>query len=312
MTATVATATTGMVWVEAQRFPMGSDAFYPEERPAHQAQVAGFWIDQNPVTNADFAEFVADTGYLTVAERVPSAHDYPGADPETLVPASLVFHPTRGPVDLRDHSAWWRYVPGACWHRPTGPGSSLHGLARHPVVHVTHADATAYAAWAGKTLPTEQEWECAARGGRPDSAFAWGPEPFPQGQAQANTWQGRFPWENTTLDGYERTSPVGAFPPNDYGLLDMIGNVWEWTDSPYRPHTGTAGGGAAESRSCCSPSSPAPGPARPAGRRVVKGGSHLCAPNYCLRYRPAARQPQTVDTSTGHLGFRCVVRETAA
>ena len=326
MTAAVESVTTGMVWVDGQRFPMGSDAFYPEERPAHQAEVAGFWVDQHPVTNADFAEFVAATGYLTVAERVPSAGDYPGAAPETLVPASLVFHPTSGPVDLRDYSAWWRYVPGACWHRPTGPGSSLKRLARHPVVHVAYADAAAYAAWAGKALPTEQEWECAARAGREDSAYAWGDDPFPQGQVLANTWQGQFPWENLTLDGYERTSPVGAFPPNDYGLLDMIGNVWEWTSSQYRPHNGAAEGSAASPRSCCSPArepsgsrtteasvtSRATRAARQADTRVVKGGSHLCAPNYCLRYRPSARQPQTVDTSTGHLGFRCVVRESRA
>jgi formylglycine-generating enzyme len=321
VTTAATTLTTGMAWVDGQRFPMGSDAFYPEERPAHEAEVAGFWIDQHPVTNAHFAAFVADTGYLTVAERMPSADDYPGAAPEALVPASLVFHPTSGPVDLRDHFAWWSYVPGACWHRPTGPGSSLEGLAHHPVVHVTHADATAYAHWAGKALPTEQEWECAARGGRQDSAYAWGDEAFPRGQVLANTWQGRFPWENLALDGYERTSPVGAFPPNDYGLLDTIGNVWEWTDTPYKPHAGAAADAAITRPSCCSPekepavhgtaraaaSSPAPVATR-ADTRVVKGGSHLCAPNYCLRYRPSARQPQTVDTSTGHLGFRCVVR----
>jgi formylglycine-generating enzyme len=309
MTTAVGTVTTGMVWVAAQQFPMGSDAFYPEERPAHQAEVAGFWIDRNPVTNADFAEFVADTGYLTVAERVPSASDYPDADPETLVPASLVFHPTSGPVALDDYFAWWRYVPGACWHRPAGPGSSLEGLARHPVVHVAHADATAYARWAGKALPTEQEWECAARGGRHDSAYAWGEEPYPRGQMLANTWQGRFPWENLALDGFERTSPVGVFPPNHYGLLDMIGNVWEWTDSAYRSHADAvrAGADVAKPRSCCTPSRETTAPGDDA--RVVKGGSHLCAPNYCLRYRPSARQPQSVDTSTGHLGFRCVVRE---
>jgi formylglycine-generating enzyme len=322
MTATVAATTTGMVWVEGQLFTMGSDAFYPEERPAHQAEVAGFWIDQNPVTNAEFAEFVAHTGYLTVAERQPSAMDYPSAPSETLVPGSLVFHPTSGPVDLRDYFAWWRYVPAACWHRPTGPGSSLQGLARHPVVHVAHADAAAYARWAGKELPTEHEWECAARAGRTNSAYAWGDEPFPQGRMMANTWQGQFPWQNLTLDGYEATSPVGAFPPNDYGLVDMIGNVWEWTDTPYRPHQDAAQDGAARPPSCCAPTrrpdagavldpAASPGSAgatRPTGARVVKGGSHLCAPNYCLRYRPAARQPQTIDTSTGHLGFRCVVR----
>ncbi|MGH3366383.1 MAG: SUMF1/EgtB/PvdO family nonheme iron enzyme, partial [Nocardioidaceae bacterium] len=262
---------------------------------------------RNPVTNAEFAEFVAATGYVTVAERVPAASDYPGADPASLLPASLVFRPTSSPVDLRDYTNWWRYVPGACWHRPTGPGSSLHGLARHPVVHVAHADAAAYAHWAGKALTTEQEWECAARGGRPDSTYAWGDEPFPDGQVLANTWQGRFPWENLLHDGYLRTSPVDAFPPTAYGLLDMIGNVWEWTDSTYGPHaSATDDAAAATTRSCCTPAGEHTRPQ--AGTRVVKGGSHLCAPNYCLRYRPSARQPQTVDTSTGHLGFRCVVR----
>ncbi|HYJ70830.1 MAG TPA: formylglycine-generating enzyme family protein [Nocardioidaceae bacterium] len=312
MTTTVGAVTTGMAWVDDQRFVMGSDAFYPEERPAHEAEVTGFWIDRNPVTNVDFAEFVADAGYLTVAERMPSAQDYPGAAAEALVPGSLVFQPTSGPVDLRDYFAWWRYVPGACWHLPAGPGSSLEGLAQHPVVHVAYADAIAYADWAGKALPTEQEWECAARGGREDSAYAWGDEPFPQGMALANTWQGRFPWENLTLDGYERTSPVGAFPPNEYGLLDMIGNVWEWTASPFRSHADPARDDAATPRSCCTPRrEPAAAEVTrlaAAGMRAVKGGSHLCVPNYCLRYRPAARQPQTVDTSTGHLGFRCVAR----
>lgn len=316
----VATATAGMVWVDGQQFPMGSDTFYPEERPAHQAKVTGFWIDQHPVTNAEFAAFVADTGYITLAERTPSDRDYPDAPPEALVPGSLVFHPTSGPVDLRDYFAWWRYVPGACWHRPTGPGSSLQRLARHPVVHIAHQDATAYARWADKTLPTEQEWECAARGGREDSAYAWGDEALPQNRPMANTWQGRFPWENLLLDGYERTSPVGTYPPNDYGLVDMIGNVWEWTDTPYGPHPQEPGHGAVKQESCCAPTrQPMSADQQPAttqrddtegksAMRVVKGGSHLCAPNYCLRYRPSARQPQAIDTSTGHLGFRCVIR----
>lgn len=299
-----------MAWIPGGTFRMGSEDFYPEERPVHRATVTGFWMDVHPVTNAAFRRFVAATGYVTLAERPPDPACYPGIDPSLLVPGSLVFRPPPHRVPLHDVRAWWRYVPGACWHRPEGPGSTLDGREHHPVVHVAHEDAAACAAWVGKALPTEAEWECAARGGLDGAVYAWGDEFAPGGRLLANTWQGEFPWRNEASDGYQGTSPVGAFPPNGFGLYDMTGNVWEWTADPYVP--GHGGGAAKE---CCVP--PAAGGAPAAGeggpgaaisRRVVKGGSHLCAPGYCLRYRPAARQGEAVDTSASHVGFRCVVR----
>jgi formylglycine-generating enzyme required for sulfatase activity len=272
---------------------MGSEEFYPEERPVREVSVDGFWIDVHPVTVAEFRRFAKATGHVTVAERTPERADYPDADPQLLVPGSLVFRPTRGPVDLRDFSNWWAYVPAACWRSPEGGGSDAYTRARHPVVHVAYEDAAAYAAWAGKTLPTEAEWERAARGGLDGKRFAWGDEFDPR---LANTWQGEFPWQNLLTDGFAGTSPVGSFPPNGYGLYDVTGNVWEWTTDWFEGH--------APSSPCCAGSDP--GAEIP--RRVIKGGSHLCAPNYCLRYRPAARQAEAVDTSTSHIGFRCVVR----
>ncbi|MEA1834320.1 formylglycine-generating enzyme family protein [Methylobacterium durans] len=303
----------GMVHLPGGVFRMGSDRHYPEEAPVHRVEVDGFWIDRTPVTNTEFRVFIRATGYVTVAERRPDPKDYPGALPHMLQPGSLVFKPPRGPVDLRDFSAWWRFKFGAHWRRPYGPGSSIAGLDEHPVVHVAYADAAAFAAWAGKDLPTEAEWEYAARGGLDGAAYAWGEELTPGGRHMANTWQGAFPHENRADDGYERTSPVTAFPPNGYGLHDMIGNVWEWTSDFFAPqHPGEA------PKACCVPQNPRGGradesydPAQPAiriPRRVVKGGSHLCAPNYCRRYRPAARHPHPVDTSTSHIGFRCVKR----
>jgi formylglycine-generating enzyme len=288
-----------MVWIPGGNFVMGSNKFYREERPAHRKSVDGFWIDPFPVTNAAFREFVLATGYLTTSERTPDPTKYPDADPALLVPGSAVFTKTRGPVGLRDHQAWWAYVPGANWLAPEGPGSHIDDRAGHPVVHVSFEDVVAYTAWAGKDLPTEAEWEFAARGGLEDATYAWGEEFAPGGQAMANIWQGRFPWENLAEDGYEGTSPVGAFPANGYGLYDMIGNVWEWTASAYGPPRMEA-----EKPSCCQPKERSDD----AANRVVKGGSHLCAPNYCLRYRPAARQSQPLDTSTTHIGFRCVLR----
>ena len=278
----------GMVWISGGSFLMGSDEFYPEERPVRRVEVGDFWIDPHPVTVAEFRAFVKATGHVTVAERAPEAADYPGADPSLLVPGSLVFRPTRGPVDLDDHHAWWAYVPGAKWSRPEGPASDVYSRARHPVTHVAYDDAVAYAAWAGRALPTEAEWEYAARGGLEGARFAWGDSEFPDGQVMANTWLGEFPWQN-----YRGTSRCGAFPPNGYGLYDMTGNVWEWTCDGYHDE---------EPAGCCAPG--------PDGfpRHVIKGGSHLCAPNYCLRYRPAARQAETIETSTSHIGFRCVVR----
>jgi formylglycine-generating enzyme len=287
----------GMVKIPGGEFVMGSEDFYPEEAPRRHVAVASFWIDRQAVTVRDFRRFVRDTGYVTVAEQPLEPVDYPDADPALLVPGALVFRPTRGPVDLRDFRNWWHYVPGARWDRPEGPASDTYTRGRHPVTQVAYQDAAAYAAWAGKALPTEAEWEYAARGGLDSAVFAWGDEPAPDGRPMANTWQGEFPWHNALEDGYAGTSPVGAFPANGYGLHDMTGNVWEWTcDEPANGHAAEA--------PCCGPA-----PQETIPRRVIKGGSHLCAPNYCLRYRPAARQFEAVDTSTGHIGFRCVVRD---
>ncbi len=281
---------------------MGDTRFYPEERPVRAVEVDGFWIDECLVTAAEFRRFVRETGHVTVAERPPDSADYPDADPELLVPGSLVFQGAHGPVDLRDVTQWWAYVPGASWRRPGGPGSTINGRDRHPVVHVAYDDAAAYASWVGKELPTEAEWEFAARGGLEGAVFAWGDEHFPEGKAAANTWQGEFPWQNLKLDGFEGTSPIASFPPNGYGLYDVCGNVWEWTSDFFAVEEDTQ----AAQATCCGP--PDPRPADEIPRRVIKGGSHLCAPNYCLRYRPAARQSETVDTSTSHIGFRCLVR----
>jgi sulfatase modifying factor 1 len=288
-----------MIWVAGGRFLMGSDAFYREERPARVETVRGFWLDRYPVTNVEFRKFVAATGYVTLCERAPDPAAYPDADPALLVPGSAVFRKPSGPVSLRDSRAWWEYVPGADWRHPQGPDSSIDSRDNHPVVHVAYEDACAYAAWADKALPTEAEWEFAARGGLDGATYAWGDEVAPEGRPMANIWQGRFPWENLNLDGYEGTSPVDAFPANGYGLYDMIGNVWEWTASPF-----AAPGAENVKTSCCSPNAAE----AHIVRRVVKGGSHLCAPNYCLRYRPAARQGESIDTSTCHIGFRCIAR----
>jgi formylglycine-generating enzyme len=302
-----------MVWVSGGTFLMGSNDFYPEERPVHHVTVDGFWMDEQLVTVAEFRRFVEATGHVTVAERSPDPAHYPGADPDLLVPGSLVFKKTSGPVDLRDARNWWDWVPVARWQCPEGPDSDVGGRERHPVVHVAHEDAAAYAAWAGRALPTEAEWELAARGGLDGATFTWGDEHEPDGPPMANVWQGEFPWQNVGTDGYEGTSPVGSFPPNGYGLFDMAGNVWEWTDDFFTPRHPDE-----ERRPCCVPRNPrvssasrsyAEGePGADIPRRVIKGGSHLCAPSYCLRYRPAARQGETVETSTTHIGFRCIVR----
>jgi formylglycine-generating enzyme required for sulfatase activity len=299
-----------MVRIPGGTFSMGSNDHYPEEAPVHSVTVAGFWMDKYPVTNAQFSLFVEMTGYLTVAERVPRAEDYPGAKPELLVPGSVVFKKPQGPVDMR-HCSWWSWVPGASWRRPLGPLSSLRGLAKHPVVHIAYDDAEAYARWAKKELPTEAEWEFAARGGLDGAPYTWGDEFAPGGKMMANTWQGVFPFENLLTDGFERTSPVGSFPENGYGLYDMAGNVWEWTTDWYQDHNKIA-------NSCCASFNPRGGdiegsydPRMPEiriPRKVLKGGSYLCAPNYCLRYRPAARIPQQIDSGTCHQGFRCIVR----
>ncbi|TKW74072.1 MAG: formylglycine-generating enzyme family protein, partial [Bradyrhizobium icense] len=257
-----------MVWIPGGTFLMGSNAFYREERPVRPETTAGFWIDRHPVTNAQFRRFVEATGYVTFSERTPTREMYPDAAEEFLVPGSLVFVKPPRPVSLRDHRAWWAYVPGANWRHPNGPNSSIAHRDNHPVVHVNYDDAQAFAAWAGKALPSEVEWEFAARGGLEGAAYAWGDAANPDGRYLANTWQGRFPFENLAEDGFEGTSPVDAFPPNGYGLHDVCGNVWEWTVTPYAP------AGEAE-KSCCHREGPDPRKML----RVVKGGSHLCAPN---------------------------------
>jgi len=299
MTAASRTARRGAVLVPGGEFRMGSDRFYPEEGPVRTVAVPDLSVDEHPVTNAEFRRFVTATGHVTVAERPPDPADFPGADAADLVPGSLVFTPTEGPVPLDDWTRWWRWVAGADWRHPDGPGSTLHGRDLHPVVHVGYEDAAAYAVWAGRRLPTEAEWEHAARGGLDQAVYAWGDDPEPRGRTMANRWYGRFPWENLSPHGFERTSPVRRFPPNGYGLYDVTGNVWEWTS------TGWPGAGepAEVPHSCCAPQAPV---LTEHARRVIKGGSHLCAPSYCLRYRPAARQGQEVRSSTGHVGFRCV------
>jgi len=293
-------AVKGMVPVPGGSFVMGSVDFYPEERPLRQVEVADLWIDEHPVTNAQFRRFVRDTGHVTVAEQVPDPADFPGADPADLVPGSQLFVGTPGPVPLDDWTRWWTWAPGTDWRHPEGPGGTLHGRELHPVVHVGYEDAEAYAQWAGKVLPSEPEWEHAARGGLDRATYPWGDEFMPCGRIMTNTWHGRFPFENLSPHGFRRTSPVKRFPPNGFGLFDVAGNVWEWTRSPWTDAP------AEEPQqfvhSCCAPT---PMSLTEQDRRVTKGGSHLCAPSYCHRYRPAARQGHTVRSSTSHLGFRC-------
>ncbi|MEW5684025.1 MAG: formylglycine-generating enzyme family protein [Pseudomonadota bacterium] len=275
------------------RFLMGSDVHYPEEAPSRWAEAPPFWIDATPVTNTQFARFVAETGHVTSAEIAPTRQQYPDADPANLVAGSTLFSPPTGPVDLSDPGQWWTYAPGVTWRTPQDDGLGWRDLPHHPVVHVSYADAQAYAAWVGKRLPTEAEWEFAARGDLTHAAFAWGDTLEPRGRPLANVWQGAFPHENLLRDGFARTSPVRSFPANGHGLFDMIGNVWEWTVSPFDAAPGPT--------PCCGG-----GAARGPTVLTLKGGSHLCAPNYCQRYRPAARHAQTPDTSTSHIGFRCV------
>ena len=308
-----ASSTGEMVFVPGGTFRMGSDHHYPEEAPSHRVSVDSFWIDRTPVTNRQFKEFVKETGHVTTAQVPPDPKDYPGALPHMIYAGSLVFLPPRRVTDLRDWSQWWTFMKGADWRHPYGPKSNINVLDNHPVVHVSFADALAYAKWAGKDLPTEAEWEFAARGGLDGEEFAWGNALAPGGRHMANTWQGNFPIENLNEDGHERTSPVTAFPPNGYGVHDMIGNVWEWTSDWWsQKHEADA------PKACCIPQNPRGAPEEtsydpcqphiPIPRKVLKGGSHLCAPNYCRRYRPAARHAEPIDTSTSHVGFRCVVR----
>ncbi|WP_445166831.1 formylglycine-generating enzyme family protein [Mycolicibacterium sp. Dal123E01] len=287
---------TGLVALPGGSFRMGSTGFYPEEAPIHTATVNAFAIERHPVTNAQFAEFVAATDHVTVAEQPLDPALYPGVAQADLLPGALVFTSTAGPVNLRDWRQWWDWAPGASWRMPFGPGSGIADKPDHPVVQVAYPDALAYARWAGRRLPTEAEWEYAARAGS-TTAYAWGDEPTPGGALMANTWQGHFPYRNDGALGWAGTSAVGTFPPNGYGLLDMIGNVWEWTTTRYSAHHVVQ----AQQSSCCPP----PLDPDPTVSQALKGGSHLCAPEYCHRYRPAARSPQSQDTSTTHIGFRC-------
>ncbi len=315
--ATSETVPAGMIEIPGGTARIGCEKFYPEEAPVREVAVDPFLLDARPVTVKQFSRFVRETGYVTVAEVPPDPKDYPGADPKLLVPGSLVFQPSRGPIPLTDASAWWAWVPGAQWRHPRGPGSDVSQLAQHPVTHVAYPDAAAYAEWAGKRLPSEAEWEYAARGGLDGKVFAWGDEERPGGTLMANHWQGAFPWRNEGAKGWRGTSPVASFPANGYGLYDMTGNVWEWTTDFFsRRGAGVPGAPGHVAKSCCGPPhNPRVGspeasydfgnPGAHIPRRVLKGGSHLCAIEYCFRYRPAARHPEAIDTSTSHIGFRC-------
>lgn len=306
----------GMVWIPGGAFTMGSDSdlALADEKPAHRVQVSGFWMDETDVTNAQFRTFVEATGYVTTAERPIDAAEIleqlppgtPPPAPERLAPGSLVFTPTEGPVSLKNFARWWKWTPGASWKHPEGPGSDLAGREDHPVVQVSWDDARAYAKWAGKRLPTEAEWEFAARGGLVDQPYAWGADEPTDVNIHANLWQGDFPYRNSAADRYPRTSPVKAFKPNGYGLYDMSGNVWQWCDDWYQAdlYRGRVGSG-----TTVDPLGPSRSgdPRRPyAQLRAQRGGSFLCSDAYCTRYRPAARHGCPPDTGMSHMGFRCV------
>ena len=307
----------GMVWIPGGEFsmgcadprgkPFGGQDPMPDTRPIHRVSVDGFWMDRTEVTNDQFAAFVAATGYLTVAEQVPKAVDFPDAPPENLVAGSIVFAPPDGPVPLDDHYRWWAWVPGADWRHPTGPSSSIEGRGDDPVVQIAWDDAVAFARWAGKRLPTEAEWEFAARGGLSGAMYPWGDSFHPDGRTMANTWQGRFPGENTAEDGFAAASPVATFPPNDYGLHDVSGNVWEWCADWYRPDTyvrvAAAGAVARNPRGPDTSHDPQePGQAK----RVLRGGSFMCTDQYCSRYVVGTRGKGEVSSGANHIGFRCV------
>lgn len=314
--ASVSEAPAGMRFIPGGGSAMGSDRFYPEERPVRRVRVEDFWIDETPVTNRQFAAFVAATGYRTLAEIPPDPKVYPGLSPDMARAGSLVFRRSATPIPLDDFGQWWEFLFGADWRHPHGPESGIDDLLDHPVVHVAYADAEAYARWAGKALPTEAEWELAARGGLEGAEYAWGDELAPGGAILTNYWRGLFPFANQREDGGYRTTAVRSYPANGHGLYDMIGNVWEWTLDWYALPQALRSSG--KKSPCCAVPDPRGGnlrgsidPAAPGlriGRKVLKGGSHLCAENYCQRYRPAARHPQAVDSATSHIGFRCIRR----
>ena len=281
MSSSMSNCRDGMIAIPAGDYQVGSDRFYPEEAPIRQVSIDSFQIDHAPVTNAEFLQFVEATGYQTVSERPPDPMLYPDLPPEEQIPESVVFLPPPPTVDRSEPLSWWALIAGADWRHPQGPDTNLDGLMQHPVVHVAFEDALAYADWAGKRLPMADEWEVAARGGLVDQDYAWGADKTPDGRWLANVWQGAFPWDNQETDGWFWTSPVGSFPANGYGLVDVCGNVWEWTSTPYAVPEGEQ------------------------ERRVIKGGSFLCADNYCHRFRPSALMGQTLDTATCHMGFRC-------
>jgi sulfatase modifying factor 1 len=308
----------GMVWIPGGEFSMGAQGAADmnavgmsatvDSRPIHRVYVDGFFMDKTDVTNAQFSRFVKATGYVTVAERKPRAEDYPGAAPENLVAGSVVFAPPDHPVALNDHLQWWTYVRGANWRHPLGPDSSIVGKDNYPVLHIAYEDAEAYAKWVGKRLPTEAEWEFAARGGLAGKPYVWGDEFRMGGKWMANTHQGHFPDKDTGEDGYAGIAPVAMFPPNGYGLYDMAGNVWQWTSDWYRPdyyqQLADRGGAARNPQGPESAYDPAePGQAK----RVQRGGSFLCTDQYCSRYMVGTRGKGDIDTGTNHLGFRCVM-----
>jgi sulfatase modifying factor 1 len=317
----------GMAWVPGGEYVMGDSggatgvAAMPWEQPPHRVRVDGFFVDRCEVTNAQFQAFVDATGYVTTAERPPDLREImkqlpPGTPPPTpdkLRAASLVFRMTPGPVptDGGNHVRWWDWVPGADWRHPEGPGSDIKGKELYPVVQVSCDDAEAYCKWAGKRLPTEAEWECAARGGLAAKPFTWGDAPFDPKRAQANIWQGDFPYRNTADDGYEGTSPVGTFPPNGYGLYDMAGNVWEWTSDWFSPNTYAADAAKGVVANPQGPAVAVDPDGTPAQKKAIRGGSYLCSDSYCSSYRPSARMHTTPDSATNHQGFRAVMTRAA-
>lgn len=306
-----------MRWIPGGEFTMGSDDrdSKRDEKPPHRVKVSGFWIDATPITNRQFKEFVEATGYITTAEKAPKLEEImaqvppgtPPPSPELLVPAALVFKQTKGPVPLNNHYSWWEWKPGANWKHPLGPESTIEGKEDHPVVQVSWYDAVAYAEWSGKRLPTEVEWEFAARGGKENMVYVWGNDEFSEEKPQANIWQGTFPYKSTKADGFIGTTAVKSYPPNAYGLYDMAGNVWQWCSDWY--HASFYAMEEQKQGMSIDPKGPDKSfdPEEPfASKRVHRGGSFLCHPSYCKGYRVAARMKTCPDTSLNHLGFRCV------